>query len=534
MVQDNPTEQVTPDYTTEQKLPAITVNTSPRLEEAPDFEHVFNQFPKLEPVTQDQHSELETAHPKLVADVNEQNMFPKHYEGFTPSAKAMDYENQPHLYNEEATKFMEDRGARPGDTVSEKGSTDKSRYLGPDPKIHGGEHNFAPVPPALKSDKISSRDDLVDQNQSKLAEIIHDLRVKFMGDPEKWSTKEEVGNFINQAMSVMGAGIRVPKLPGTALRQPFKGEVPKADNMNKESYQIDPTPYEQAQLDASWNALGNKMSKPDLKTVPTQKAIEAMSDKEFRDYMTSREQDFVDNGGPSKKPSLSSLMDEVDALHNKNLVDPYEKQVAIQQLRSKIKLVEQGLTTETIPQQQQAQHMGPVPPKTMVTPLQEQLVKYETLSSQGKTTKQIVKATKMDPETVRDNLGRDNLAIAAFNSENALTSAYFKSLQNLDPALGQAIKNAVSVKDLKRYTRNLPEAQLKTIFEELPPSVKESFMSGEARREAIDAGKKTKIIARPVYTPKGLSEADYQHVRQAVKEATKGIKPLVKTKEETP
>lgn len=64
----------------------------------------------------------------------------------------------------------------------------------------------------------ATRDDLVDQNQTKLANMIHDLRVKFMGDPEKWSTKEEVGNFINQAMSVMGAGVRMPKLPGMDIR----------------------------------------------------------------------------------------------------------------------------------------------------------------------------------------------------------------------------------------------------------------------------------------------------------------------------
>lgn len=140
--------------------------------------------------------------------------------------------------------------------------------------------------------------------------------------------------------------------------------------------------------------------------------------------------------------------------------------------------------------------VGVVPPKTMVTPLQEQLSTYETLSSQGKTTKQIVKGTKLDPEQVREALGRDNLAIAAFNSENSLTNAYFKSLEKLDPALGEALKKQVSVKDLKRYTRGLPEEQLKTIFEDLPSHVKEAFESGEQRRLNIDAGKKSKVIPK--------------------------------------
>lgn len=200
---------------------------------------------------------------------------------------------------------------------------------------------------------VASRDDEVDANQTKLADMIHDLRVKFMGDPDKWSTKEEVGNFINQAMSVMGGGFRI---------------------------------------------------------------------------------------------------------NNK----------------------------------------APLPNVTIKTPTIERWAKYEEMSAQGKTTKQILKSTKLEPETVRDALGRDNLAIAAFNSENALTTAYFKSLEGLDPALQKALKNQVSVKDLKRYTRNLPEEQLKSIFEELPVSVKESFQSGEARRANIDAGKKTKIIAKPL------------------------------------
>lgn len=257
---------------------------------------------------------------------------------------------------------------------------------------------------------------------------------------EEWSAKEHLGVILNQAMAGMGAGWRGA---GTIAPRNFK-------------------------------AAFNKIEPP------------------------------ANANEPGGVPGISRQINPT-AAEEAALMDSWNNMVK-ESRKADLKVIEggKGLTTETIPQLQQAQHRGPsepVPPKTMTTPAIEQLAKYEELSSQGKTTKQIVKGTKLDPEQVREALGRDNLAIAAFNSENALTNSYFKSLENLDPALGEALKKQVSVKDLKRYTRGLPEERLKTIFEELPSHVKEAFESGEQRRLNIDASKKSKIIPKSTDEP---------------------------------
>lgn len=186
MVQDNPPiDQV--DYTTEQKLPAITVNTSPRLEEAPDFEHTFNQFPKLEAVSPEQHNELEQ---QLTPQQRIDNAFE-----ITPKKRLVD-QNNPTEWG--ITEAIRDHGGGSQQLESDLGDSIQQGSN----RAPGKELYAEPI-----AAKPTTRDDLVDQNQSDLGKMIHDLRVKFMGDPEKWSTKEEVGNFINQAMSVMGGGV---------------------------------------------------------------------------------------------------------------------------------------------------------------------------------------------------------------------------------------------------------------------------------------------------------------------------------------
>lgn len=314
--------------------------------------------------------------PRLIADVNEQNMFPRHHGEAILPPEAFDtkipFDQSLKAYSKGVDDFAVEKGMRPEDTFS---VTDPGRgsilykYLGSDKQKHGAEFNFMEVKPIVPSDKVSSIHEQLQAFQQRLdntpPEEAGAFR-KFLGSlnimpapgkPEsEWTAKEHLGVMLNQAMAGMGGGFKAPP----------RGPV------------------------------------------------------------------------------------------------------------------------------------GVVPPKTVVTPAIEQLAKYEELSSQGKTTKQIVKGSKLAPEQVREALGRDNLAIAAFNSENALTNAYFKSLENLDPALGEALKKQVSVKDLKRYTRGLPEDRLKTIFEELPSHVKEAFESGEQRRINIDTGKKSKVIPKPL------------------------------------
>lgn len=319
---------------------------------------------------------------------------------------------------------------------------------------------------------------------------------------EEWSAKEHLGVILNQAMAGMGAGWRGA---GTIAPRNFKAAFNKIEppaNANEPggvpgiSRQINPTAAEEAALMDSWNNMVKESRKADLKVIEGGGSTPMKQLADERTSLIRERQKFdIDTS------EFKTLSTQIDNITDRIFKHP-EMQGAVKY--DKALKEQKRLTTETEPQLQQAQHKGPseiVPPKTMTTPAIEQLTKYEELSSQGKTTKQIVKGTKLDPEQVREALGRDNLAIAAFNSENALTNSYFKSLERLDPALGEALKKQVSVKDLKRYTRGLPEERLRTIFEELPSHVKEAFESGEQRRLAIDTGKKSKIIPRSIDQP---------------------------------
>lgn len=175
MVQDNPSiEQV-------------------KLEEAPDFEHTFSQFPKLEAVSPEQHTELEQLTPQQRID----NAFE-----ITPKKRLVD-QNNPTGWG--LTEAIREHGG--GSQQLESDISDN---------VQQGS-NFPPGK-ELYAEPIGTKP----TNYEQIRDMLHDLRVKFMGDPEKWSTKEEVGNFINQAMSVMGAGVRMPKGGIVPSRPPGK------------------------------------------------------------------------------------------------------------------------------------------------------------------------------------------------------------------------------------------------------------------------------------------------------------------------
>ena len=220
----------------------------------------------------------------------------------------------------------------------------------------------------------------------------------------------------------------------------------------------------------------------------------------------------------TKPATINESIDSIEALIAK------DKQL-------KIVSKEEGLTTQTIPQLQQAKAGGrsgtpPEPPAprttedilpavTTKTTWQEAMAKYEELSSQGKTTKQIAKASKLDIDTIGSYLNRDNLAIAAFNSENALTKAFENVMQSqlkgLDPHLTEALmkQSQMSVKNLKRFVRTLPEETLTKIFDQLPASTIESFNANLQRRAMIDAGKKSKIIDKPLVEKQTVQRERY-------------------------
>lgn len=70
------------------------------------------------------------------------------------------------------------------------------------------------TPPVVGSlqDELGDPSQIPTSTYQQFADYVHDLRVKFTGEPDKWSGKEVVGDFLDKAMSVMGAGMRIPKV----------------------------------------------------------------------------------------------------------------------------------------------------------------------------------------------------------------------------------------------------------------------------------------------------------------------------------
>lgn len=144
-----------------------------------------------------------------------------------------------------------------------------------------------------------------------------------MKGAENWSPKHVIGYALSQAMNAIGINNHVAGITPPGIK--YGGGGPKAGFSDVEF----PRDY--------WVANDNVPGKGKADAAMSQ--VEKMTNQQFKDYLATRERDFVKNGGPPKdKPSIDEILGGLKNADQQ--LSPYDQAVLRQQSRKKLEVIE--------------------------------------------------------------------------------------------------------------------------------------------------------------------------------------------------